>query len=193
MKSLIGDFSYFSSCFQPPHFKYKLWKCHCSHNVLVLQAWLEGSSQDVFCILCSLVQTSSFVLVWFLWFFFWIPIFEQFDQGSCFVTVMFETCPISGIYKFLITISVVSLHMTVSSLTSCHINSVGFFLKLEKKNLLIFCMFSLLFFPIRNVFYMQAQLPGMPLPSSQTFFNTDIIFIFKISIWAIQNTLHLFT
>lgn len=133
MKSLIGDFSYFSSCFQPLHFKYKLWKCHCSHNVLVLQAWLEGSSQDVFCILCSLVQTSSFVLVWFLWFFFWIPIFEQFDQGNCFVTVMFETCPTSGIYKFLITISVVSpAHDCQLSDTLPH-KFCGLFLKLEKK------------------------------------------------------------
>lgn len=119
----------------------------------------------MFCILCSLVQTYHLYLS-VLCFFFWIPVFEQFDQGSCFGTVMFETCPTSGIYKFLITISIVSLHMTVSSLISWRINPVGFSLNLKKKEkektCPFFCMFSLPFFPIRNVFYMQALLPGCP-------------------------------
>lgn len=96
---------------------------------LVSLTW--GSSQDMLYPL-FLGTDLSFVLVCF-GFFFWIPVFEQFDQGSCFGTVMFETCPTSRIYKFLITISIVSLHMTVSSLTSWRINPVGFSLNLKKK------------------------------------------------------------
>lgn len=152
---------------------------------LVSLTW--GSSQDMFCILCFLVQTYHLYLSVF--FFSWIPVFEQFDQGSCFGTVMFETCPTSWIYKFLITISVVSLHMTVSSLTSWRINPVGFSLNLKKKrkrkNLPIFLHVFPSFLPHQECILYASSAPWLPLPSSQTFFNTDIIFIFKISIWAI--------